>query len=143
MDAALHHGCRQVMRAGDDVRDDFGVGGVWYARLENADDGCRPVAEADCLAKHRGIALQRGRPKTVCEYHCSGCTRPIVASVEQTAENGPQSHHVEVGAADDAGPDFARLAESHHGEPDGGEITELADLLDGRLQVVNLGYREE
>ena len=41
-----------------------------------------------------------------------------------------KSHHIEICAADDAGANFARLAEADHGESDGGEIAEFADRLD-------------
>ena len=40
-----------------------------------------------------------------------------------------QAHHFEICAADDAGADFARLAETDHGEADGREIAERADGL--------------
>ena len=39
MDAAGDHGGGKMMRAGDHVGDDFGVGGVGNRRLEDADDG--------------------------------------------------------------------------------------------------------
>ena len=45
MDAAGDHGCREVMRTGDDVGDDFGVLGIWDGGFEDADDGGRPIAK--------------------------------------------------------------------------------------------------
>src|SRR3989454_8564914 len=38
MDAAGHHGCREVVRAGDDVGHDFGVLGIWDGGFERSEE---------------------------------------------------------------------------------------------------------
>ena len=50
-----------------------------------------------------------------------------------------QAHHVEIRSADDAGANLVRLAESDHGEADGGEVAERAQSLHARAQILNLG----
>ena len=60
MDAARDHGGGKVVRTGDDVGDDFSVGGIRDARLKDADDGGGAVAdaaEANGLADHIGSFL--------------------------------------------------------------------------------------
>src|SRR5260370_36495780 len=44
MDAAGDHGCREVVRAGDDVSHDFGVLGIGDGGFEDADDGSGSTA---------------------------------------------------------------------------------------------------
>jgi hypothetical protein len=44
MEAAGDHGGREVVRAGDDVGDDFGILGIGDGRLEDTDDGGGAVA---------------------------------------------------------------------------------------------------
>ena len=53
VDAAVDHRRRQMVRAGDDVGDDLGLGRVGDRRLEDADDRRRAVAEPDGLAEDR------------------------------------------------------------------------------------------
>src|ERR1019366_9737947 len=52
-------------------------------------------------------------------------------------EHRLQSHYLEIRSADDAGTDFARLAETDHGEADGGEIAEPTHRLDTRAQILD------
>ena len=53
-----------------------------------------------------------------------------------------QSHHFEIRSADDAGLDFARLAQTDHGEADGGEVAELADGFDAARAVLRFPERK-
>src|ERR1019366_3667190 len=53
-------------------------------------------------------------------------------------EHRLQSHYLEIRSADDAGTDFARLAETDHGEADGGEIAERTHGLDTGAQILDL-----
>jgi hypothetical protein len=68
MDTAGDHGGGDVVRAGDDIGDDFGVLGIWDAGFEDADDGGRPIAkdaaiEANGFADDRRIFFKSGRPE--------------------------------------------------------------------------------
>ena len=102
----------------------------------------RAGAEADGLADHGGIALERRRPETIGEHDGAGGVRAVVAHVEQTAEHGMQAHHLEIGAADHAGANLARLAEADHGEADRREVAELRSAFDAGLQVLDFGHGE-
>ena len=124
MHAALHHRGGEVVRAGDDVGDDFGFGGVGNGGLKHADDGCRARAEADGFADDARIAIERSLPERISENSGAFCVGAVVAHVEQAAERGMKSHHFKICAADDAGADFARLAETDHRETDDGEVAE-------------------
>ena len=48
----------EVVRAGDDVGDDLGLGRIRHRRLEHADDRRRPRAEPHGLAEHRRVAAR-------------------------------------------------------------------------------------
>jgi hypothetical protein len=66
----------------------------------------------------------------------------LVGRVQQPPEHGTQSHHVEVVAADNAGPDLPRLTESDHRK---GRRRELGDVRQGRhaaAEVANLRHRK-
>src|SRR5260370_1070052 len=109
-----------MMRAGDDVGDDLRVLGIGDAWLQNADDGGRARiderSQAESLAEHRGIAVQGCRPETIRQYSDAGSLRAIIVRIQQAAEYGAQSHHLEVRASDHAGANRARFAESDHRE---------------------------
>ena len=53
-----------------------------------------------------------------------------------------QAHHFEIIAANDAGLNSARLAETHHGKAEDGEVAELFDALDAGAEILDLGYGE-
>ena len=148
MDAAGDHGGGEMVRAGDDVGDDFGFGGIRHGRFEDADDGGRARAagvagiELDSFADHGGIAVERVGPEAIGEDDGAGGVGAVIVRVEQAAENGVQAHDVEVGAVHDAGADFAGFAEADHAEADGGEVAELADGLYARLQILDFGDGE-
>src|SRR5580704_15794032 len=142
MDAALHHRCREMMRAGDNVDDDFGIGRIGNRRFENADDRRGTSTEANGFADDTGIAIERILPKVIGENRGTGGIGSVVVRAEQTAERGMQTHHIEVGSPDYARADFARFAEPDHGEPDDREIAELADGLDVGFDVYNFGHRK-
>ena len=130
--AAGHHRRRQMMRAGDDVGDELGLGRIRHGRLEDADNGRRAGAEANGLAEHLRIAVERGGPEAVRQHRRARRVLPIVARAEQAADHRAQPHHLEVRPADDAGANDARLAEADHGEVDGGEVAERGDRLYAR-----------
>ena len=94
-------------------------------RLEHADDRRRSVSEPDGLADDRGSLLS-----AVVQKRCvstDGSRRLGPSSVASSRRpSTAQSHHVEVGAADDPGADHARFAQPDHREPDRGEVAEGA-----------------
>src|SRR5262249_10518341 len=70
MDAPGYHGGGEVVRASDDVRNDFGVLGIGDARLEYANDSRSAIAEAaqpHRFADNRAVLLERGGPETIRE----------------------------------------------------------------------------
>jgi len=83
VDAPGDHGGREVVRAGDDVGDDLGLCGIRDGRLQHPDDGRDPRAQLDDLSEHRGVAMQRGRPKVVRQDHGAGGGWTVVPHVEQ------------------------------------------------------------
>ncbi len=131
MDAAGDHRGGEMVRAGDDVGDDFGFGWIRHGRFENADDGGGARAagiagiEFDGLAEDGGIAVERGGPEAIGEHDGAGGVGAVIVRVEQAAEHRVQAHHFEIRAVHDAGADFARFAEADHAEADGGEVAEL------------------
>ena len=88
------------------------------------------------------IALERGRPETMSQDNRTSRAGSIIGCVDQAAENGAQSHHLEVRPADDACAHDARLAQTDHREADRGEIAERRDRLHSRLEVIDFRYRE-
>ena len=98
MDAAGDHGCGKMMRAGDDVGDDFGFGGIRHAWLQHADDHGRASAEANIFADDGGIALHYVGPKAIGEDGGTGCVGAVVVRVEQAAEDRMQAHYIEIRA---------------------------------------------
>ncbi len=109
------------MRAGHDVGDDLGLGGIRHGWLEHAHDGRHSPTEAgvqpDGLADEGWVTFER-RPETIGQHHRAGCIRAVVARVEQPADHWTQPHHVEIRASDDPRAELARLAEPDHSEPD-------------------------
>ena len=142
VDAAGRHGGGEVVRAGDDVGDELRFGGIGDGRLEHADDGGGARAEPDGLAEDGGVGGERAGPEAVGQDDGALRGGAVVSLVEQTAQDGTETHHLEVRPADDAGADFARVAQSNHGEADGGEVAERGDGFDAGFQVVDLGDGE-
>ena len=140
--AAGDHRGRQVVRAGDDVRNHLGFRRVGDRRLQNADDRGRARAETDGPADHRRIALERRHPEAVREHDGSSRVRAIIAGVDEASQYRTQSHHIEIRAADDAGPDLVRLAQSDHRERDHGEIANSRDRFEPGAELLNLRHRK-
>src|SRR2546422_1032922 len=145
MDAAGDHGCREVVRAGDDVGDDFRLLGIWDGGFEDSDDGGKPIAntaKAKGLAEHGGIAFEHGGPETIREYHGAGGLGAVVLRSDETTEDRVEAHDFEVAAADDARLHFARLTQADHGETDGGEITERGQGFNAGAQILDFRHGE-
>src|SRR5580698_3680569 len=142
VNAALHHRGGKMMRAGDDVDDDLGIGRIGNRRLKDADDGCGARAETHGFSDDARVAVEGGLPESISENSGACGVRSVVAHVDEATLRGMQAHHVEIGAADDTGADFAGFAKADHGETDDGEIAEFADGLDAGFDVHNFGDRE-
>ena len=140
MDSSGHHRRRQMMGACHHVGDDFGFCGIRHRGFQHPDDGGRARAKSDGFAEHGRIAVEPGLPKTIGQYSRAGRVRAVVSRVEQPAEDWVQPHHLEIRSADDARTDLTRFAEAYHGEADGGEVTERAQSLDARAQILNFGH---
>src|SRR5580704_5033751 len=140
MYASLNHGCRKMMRAGNHIGDDLGLGGIRYGRFQHAHDGGRTLAELHSLADDRWIAIEGGLPKAVGENGGTGGIRAIVAHVEQTSENRMKPHHLEIRAAHDPGANLAGVAKADHRKTDDGEVAELADRFDAAAKILNLRH---
>ena len=65
MDPLGDHRCREMMGAAGNVGDDFGLLGIWDARLEHTDDRGRAIAKAKGFANNGGISVESVRPKTI------------------------------------------------------------------------------
>src|SRR5229473_914206 len=140
MDAAGDHGGGEMMRAGDHVGDNFSFGRIGNRGLENADDGGGTLAEPDLLADHGGIAFESGGPETISEDCSASGVGAVVMHIEEPAEDRMQTHYFEIGPADNAGANFAGVAEANHGEADGGEVAEGTKGFHAGAQVSNFGY---
>src|SRR5580704_13893206 len=131
MDTTGDHGGGEVVRAGDDISNDFGVLGIWDAGFEDADDGGRPIAKdaaikANGFADDRRILFKSGGPETIGENDDAGSAGAVVLRSNETTEDWVKAHNIEVVAANDASLNFARLTQADHGETDGREIAERA-----------------
>ncbi len=147
MDAASNHGCRQVVRAGDNVGHDFGILGIRHGGFEDADDGGSPsahgpAAKSNGFAEHRRIFLKSRRPEMVGENDHAVSLGTVVLGSNETAEHRVEAHDVEIGAADDASLNFARLTEANHSEPEDGEIAKRAQAFNAGAQILDFGHGE-
>src|SRR5258708_127086 len=97
VETASDHGCREVVRAGDDVGHDFGILGIGDGGFEDADDGGRPVAhgapaEADSFTEDGRILAKSGRPETIGENRDADSFGSVVFRSEEPAEYRVQAH---------------------------------------------------
>ena len=123
-----HHRRRKMMRAGDDVGDDFGFRRIRHRRLQHADDRGRARSPSrTVLPITDGSLFSAVVQKRYVSTAAPAAFGPSSRMVEQSAEHRTQTHHVEVRAADDAGAHLARLAEADHREADGREVAECAE----------------
>src|ERR1700674_452600 len=109
MDAAGDHRRGKMMRAGDHVGDDFGFGRIGNRRLKYADDRGGTLAKPDLLADHGGIALESRGPETISEDGSASGVGAVVVHIEEPAEDWVQTHHLEIGTADNTGANFAGI----------------------------------
>jgi hypothetical protein len=123
--APRHHRGGEVVRARNDVRDEFSRGRIWNGRLEHTDDLSGSRLEANSPADDTGIGVHAAGPEAMGQHHRPRCRRSIVCGVQQAADGGPQAHHVEVIAADDARAHLSRFAETDHGEGNRGELRDI------------------
>ena len=72
MDTAGDHGGGEMVRAGNDIGDDFRFLRIRDAGFQYADDGGRDAAKTHGFADHRSISVKIVRPETICDNHCAG-----------------------------------------------------------------------
>src|SRR5262245_13930898 len=113
MHAACNHCRREMMRAGDDVGDDFGVLRLRDAGLEHTDYRCNSIAkaaESKSLTEDRRIFVERARPETIGENGNACGLRAVVFRTNEAPKHRTKTHHIKVGTSDNACADFAGLA---------------------------------
>src|ERR1700740_165873 len=99
MNAAGNHRGGKMVRAGDDVGDDFGFGWIGYGWVENADDGGGARAagvagiEFDSLADDGRIAVEGGGPETIGQDDGTCGVGGVIVRVEQAAEDWREAPH--------------------------------------------------
>src|SRR5947207_9052236 len=145
MDAAGRHGCREMMRTGDDVGDEFGILGIGDGWFEDTDDGGRtiahkPAVEPDGLAQDGRILPKSGSPETIRENNDASSLRTVVLGSDETTEDMVEAHDIKEGAADDAGLHYARLTQADHGEFGGREIAERAQSFNTGAQILDFRH---
>ena len=117
MDAAGDHGGGKMMRADDQVADNFCFRGIRHRGFQDADDSGGTIAnaaEANGLADHMRIFFVNGGPVAIGEHDDARGVGTGVLRSDEAAENRTQTHYVKIVAADDAAVNDARLAESDH-----------------------------
>src|SRR5713101_4400504 len=147
VEAVGDHGGGKVMRAGDDVGDDFRILGVRDRGFEHADNGGGaiahwPAAEPHDFAEDARIFPKSGRPETIGENDDAGSFGTVVLRSDETAEDRVEAHDFEEGAVDNASLNYARLTQADHCELDGRELTERAQGFNAGAQIVNFGHGE-
>ena len=93
------------------------------------------------LADDGRISVEGVRPETIGEDDDAGGLGAVILRPDEAPEHRTKAHHLEIGPVDDSAVDFARLAESDEREGDAGEVAELAEGLDPRLEVPNFRHR--
>src|SRR6266446_9910327 len=147
MEAASDHGCREVVRAGDDVGHDLGILGIGDGGFEDADDGGRSIAhgapaEAKGFDEDGRILPKGGCPETIGENDDAGSFWTVVLRSDETAEDRVEAHDFEVIAADDARLNYARLTQADHGELEGRELAKCAQGFNAGAQILDFGHGE-
>src|SRR5258708_39802362 len=104
MDAAGHHGCREVVWAGDDVGDDFGVLRIWDRGFDDANDRSgstsqEAAAEKNGLADDARIFPKAGGPEAISENDDAAGFGPNVSRLNETPQDRGEPDSVAPGAA--------------------------------------------
>src|SRR5215472_2883016 len=132
-----------MMLACHHIRDDFGVFRVRDTWLEYANDrrgATIKVSKANCFPEDGGIFLESLRPESIRQDNGAGRVGPIVLRSDETAEYRMKSHYVEVRPTDYASLYLARLAQTDHGEADGGEISNRAQAFYACPKILDLRH---
>src|SRR5260370_31964864 len=102
MDAPVLHRRGEMMRAGDNVGDDFSIRGKLDRGFEDADDSGRSIAEAAAEANgftdDGRIAPESARPETIGQDDDGSGLRTVVLRPHETTQHGMEAHHAEIGA---------------------------------------------
>src|SRR5206468_12942272 len=89
MNASVLHGRGEMVRAGHNVRNDFGICRILDRGFEDADDSGGPIAEAGAEAKDLTddgrIALESARPEMIGQVDHTGGFRTVVCRPDETA----------------------------------------------------------
>ena len=147
MHAAGDHGGGQMVRAGHDVGDDFGLGWIRDGRLEDADDrggaGAEiasierivlPITDGSLLSKVvQNRYVSTTAPAAFGPSSCASSRRPRTGCRPITSKYEPPTTPARISR----GSPRPTMREA-----DRGEIAELADGLDARLQVLDFGNGE-
>src|SRR5262249_22641463 len=138
-------GRREMVWAAGYVGDDFGLLGIWDARLQHADDRGGAIfpnaAKVNGFANNGRISLEGLRPETIGEDNDAGSFGAVILWPDEAPEHRTEAHHLEKRPVDHAAIEFARLAQADHREGNGREVTELAEGLDPLLEVSNFRHR--
>ena len=143
MRAPRLHRRAKVVRAGDDVGDDFGIGRVGHRGLEDAYHRRWARSEAYRSPNNRWVSIERGRPESISQDRGRRGVRPIISRVQEAAKHRTKTHHLEERSVDDAGLDHAGHGpKTDQGKVDRGELAKRGDAGDAGPEVLNLGHRE-
>ena len=132
-----------MMRADDQVADNFGFRGIRHRGFQYADHRCRTIANAaepNGFADHVRVFFVNGGPETVRQHDDARGVGARVLRSDQTAENRTQTHYVKIVAADHAAVNHARFAQSDHSKVHLREIAELVQGADASLDILNFGH---
>src|SRR5207247_8973107 len=92
VDASVLHGRGEMMRAGHNVGNDFGICRILDRGFEDADDSGRSIAEAAAEAKDLTddgrIALERARPEMIGQDDDTRGLRTVVFPADQAPQDG-------------------------------------------------------
>src|ERR1700730_7073024 len=133
MNASGDHGGGEVVRATHHVDHHLCFARIGHGWFEHAHDrgGARAETfQANAPADNRWVFLKYGAPEAISENCGASSLGAVIAHVQQPAKDGVQAHHFEIITPNHSRLDSARLAETHHGKAEDGEVTELFDTLD-------------
>jgi len=140
--AACHHGRRQVVGACYNVCDEFGFGWIGIRGFEDTNDRCTAGAESNRFTENGRVSFQPRHPKTIRQHGntCSGGT--IVGCAQQSSQDGPETHHLEIITSYNAGTDLARLPQPNHREGNRGKFAQCGHRLHSLPQILNFRDRK-
>ena len=100
------------------------------------------VSSRTCFPMTDGSLCSDRGPEAVGKHRCARGVRTIVAHVEQPPKHRTKAHDLEIGTAYNAGPNFTRVAQPEHREPDRGKVAKLADRFYPAPQILDFRHRK-